>query len=166
MLLFGAFLHEQRFDNPPATPQSRHKNRELEASWCSAQTTCTHVTRGSWPRLSPPRPLGPLALRSLGLLVALLGLLCNAPGFLLWDEHADGEVADLRAILVLHDQPVPARVGCPDPTDGEVGRLASLKLQVAVLVRGQELLILPPGHLWSRVAPHDAREVKRLQNRC
>lgn len=151
---------------PATTPQSQHKNRELEASWCSAQTTCTHVTQGSWAWLSPPRPLGPLALWSLGLLVALLGLLGHTPGFLLWDEHADSEVADLRAILVLHDQPVLARVGCPDPVDGEVGRLASLKLQVAVLIRGQELLVLQPGDLRRRVAPHNAREVKRLQNRC
>lgn len=116
----------------------------------------------------PARPLTHLLPCSRGLLVALValwGLLDPLPRLLLWDEHTDGEVAGLRAVLVLHDQPIPARVGGPHPADGEVGGLAGLEPEVAVLVRGQELLVLQPGHLRSRVAPYDASEIKRLQNR-
>lgn len=101
---------------------------------------------------------------SLGL-IAFLRLRGSHPRLLLWDKHTDGEIDGLRAILVLHNQPVLAGVGGGHPGDSKEGRLAGFEPEVAVVIRVQGLLVLQPGDLWSWVAPHGASEIKCLQNR-
>lgn len=100
----------------------RRKHEDISSL---TQTIHTQVTQAGW--LSSH-------LRSLGLLAAFQGLQGGHPRLLLWDEHADGEVAGLRAILVLHNQPVFARVSGAHAVDGEVRGLPSLELEVAVVV--------------------------------
>ena len=156
------FYRSKRFHNfpPSSTKIGSRKHEDF------LMLNSSHLHTSNSRQLSAAAPAHTLSgLPSLGLLVAFLVLLSGLPCLLLWDEHTDSEVAYLRAILVLHNQPVFARVGGAHPTDGEVGRLASLKLDAAVVVCDQRLLVLQPGHLWSRVTPHDAGEIKRLQNR-
>ena len=151
----------KRFDS---APPSQHNNRELKAR--RLPTLIPNRLHPSSTRRTGADPLEcpPGSARSLGL-GAFLRLRGNHPGLLLWDEHTDGEVACLRAILVLHNQPVFARVRGGHPVDSEEGGLACFKPEAAVIVRGQGLLILQPGDLWSRVTPHGASEIKCLQNR-
>lgn len=74
----------------------------------------------------------------------------------LWVVHADGELAGLCAILVLHHKGVFARVSRGDGGDCDTGELVVLKLEFVVVVRYQHLFVLRPGHLRYRLAPNVA----------
>lgn len=78
------------------------------------------------------------------------------------DEDTYGEVPALRAVLVLHQDAVLARVWRVHPGDGETGELARLELQDAVLVRCDLPVVLQPGDLWHGVARNVAGEIESL----
>lgn len=82
--------------------------------------------------------------------------------FTVGDEDTYGEVSALRAVLVLHQDAVLARVRRVHRGDGEAGELARLKLQDVVVVRHQLPLVLQPGDLRYRVAGDVAGEVQGL----
>lgn len=126
------------------------------------QTRCTQVPEAAQCGSSHTPSQWPW---SLGLLGAWLCLLRGHSRLFLRYEHTDSEVAYLWAVLVLHNQPVFAGVEGAHAADAQVGSLAGLELETAVAIWSQGLLILQPWDLWSWVAPHDASEIKCLQNR-
>lgn len=76
------------------------------------------------------------------MLLFLFGWFTFLDRFLVWDEHTYGEVAALRAVLVLYQDAVLAGVSRIDAGDGETGKLAGLKLQNVVIVGNHLTLIL------------------------
>lgn len=78
-------------------------------------------------------------------------------------EDTYGEVPAFRAILVLHQDAVLARVRCVHGGDGEAGKLARLKLEDAVIIGCDLPVVLQPGDLWHGVARNVAGEIEGLR---
>lgn len=79
------------------------------------------------------------------------------------DEDTYGEVPALRAVLVLHQDAVLASVWRVHGRDGEAGKLARRKLQNAVIIRDELLVVLQPGDLWHGIAGNVAGEIEGLR---
>lgn len=75
----------------------------------------------------------------------------------------DGDLDELSAVLVPHVDAVLAGVIGSDLVDDEAGKLAAVKRDLGVLSGGDFLLILEPGDLGGRLAPHGAGQAQRLQ---
>lgn len=75
----------------------------------------------------------------------------------------DGDLDELSAVLVPHVDAVLAGVIGSDLVDDEAGKLAAVKRDLGVLGGGDFLLILEPGDLGGRLAPHGAGQAQRLQ---
>lgn len=78
------------------------------------------------------------------------------------DEDTYGEVPALRAVLVLHQDAVPATVGRVHASDEEVGELARLELEDDVPVCCDLFVVLQPGDLWHGVTRNVAGETESL----
>ncbi len=76
---------------------------------------------------------------------------------------ADGDLDELAAVLVPHVDAVLARVFWSDFVDDKAGELAAVERDLGVLGGGHFLLILEPGDLWGRLAPHGAGKAQRLE---
>lgn len=81
------------------------------------------------------------------------------------DEDTYSEVRALCAVLVLHQDAVLAGVRRVYAGDGETGKLARRKLEDAVGVRRDLLIVLQPGDLWHGVARNVAGEIESLRDR-
>lgn len=75
---------------------------------------------------------------------------------------ADGDLDELAAVLVPHVDAVLAGVIGSDFVDDEAGELTAFKRDLGVLGGGDFLLILEPGDLGSRLAPHGAGQAQGL----
>lgn len=75
---------------------------------------------------------------------------------------AHGDLDELAAVLVPHVDAVLARVFRGDFVDDEAGKLAAVKRNLRVLGGGDFLLVLEPGDLRGRLAPHGAGQAQRL----
>lgn len=69
---------------------------------------------------------------------------------------ADGDLHELAAVLVPHIDAVLARVVRSDFVDDHAGELAAVERDLGVLGGGDFLLVLEPGDLRGRLAPHGA----------
>lgn len=78
---------------------------------------------------------------------------------------ADGELAGLRAVLVLDQEGVFARVRRGDGSDCDAGKLPVLELEFVAFVRHQLLVVLYPAHLRYGLAPHIASQVQGLKRK-
>lgn len=76
---------------------------------------------------------------------------------------ADGDLDELAAVLVADVDAVLARVVGGDFVDDEAGELAAVEHDLGVLGGGDLLLVLEPGDLRGRLAPHGAGQAQRLQ---
>lgn len=76
---------------------------------------------------------------------------------------ADGDLDELAAVLVADVDAVLARVFGSDFGDDEAGELAAVEHDLGVLGGGDFLLVLEPGDLRGRIAPHGAGQAQRLQ---
>lgn len=75
---------------------------------------------------------------------------------------ADGDLDELAAVLVPHVDAVLAGVFGGDFVDDEAGELAAVKRDPGVLGGGDFLLVLEPGDLGGRLAPHGAGQAQGL----
>lgn len=75
---------------------------------------------------------------------------------------ADGDLHELAAVLVPHVDAVLAGVIRSDFGDDEAGELPPVKRDLGVLGGGHLLLVLEPGDLGSRLAPHGAGQAQGL----
>lgn len=76
---------------------------------------------------------------------------------------ADGDLDELATVLVPHVDAVLAGVFRSDFGDDEACELAALECDLGVLGGGDLLLILEPGDLRGRLAPHGAGQAQRLE---
>lgn len=76
---------------------------------------------------------------------------------------ADGDLDKLASVLVPYVDAVLARVLWSDFVDDEAGELAAVERDLGVLSAGDFLLILEPGDLGGRFAPHGAGQAQGLE---
>lgn len=76
---------------------------------------------------------------------------------------ADGDLHELAAVLVPYIDAVLSGVFGSDLVDDQAGELATVKRDPGVLSGGDFLLVLEPGDLGSRLAPHGAGQAQRLE---
>jgi len=76
---------------------------------------------------------------------------------------ADGDLHELAAVLVPHVDAVLAGVVGRDFGDHQAGELAALEGDLGVLGGGHLLLVLEPGDLGGRLAPHGAGQAQGLR---
>lgn len=76
---------------------------------------------------------------------------------------ADGDLDELAAVLVSYVDAVLAGVFGSDFGDHHAGELAAFKRDLSVLAGGHLLLVLEPGDLWGRLAPHGAGQAQGLE---
>lgn len=76
---------------------------------------------------------------------------------------ADGDLHELAAVLVAHVDAVLAGVVWSDFVDDQTGEFAAVEHDPGVLGGGHFLLVLEPGDLRGRFAPHGAGQAQRLQ---
>lgn len=76
---------------------------------------------------------------------------------------ADGDLHELAAVLVAHVDAVLAGVVRSDFVDDQTGELAAVERDLGVLGGGHFLLVLEPGDLRGRFAPHGAGQAQGLQ---
>ena len=80
---------------------------------------------------------------------------------MLVDAH--GDLHELAAVLVPHVDAVLAGVFGGHLVDDEAGELAAVKRDLGVLRGGDFLLVLEPGDLGGRLAPHGAGQAQGLR---
>lgn len=76
---------------------------------------------------------------------------------------ADGDLDELSAVLVPYVDAVLAGVVGGDFVDDQAGELTALEGDPGVLGGGHLLLVLEPGDLGGRLAPHGAGQAQRLE---